>query len=68
MTVPERYSLIPYIGILLFNLVPFHMLGDFFFPPSFFRQSVLVHMEISGGGLLRFSHARKKIRGTFYLP
>ena len=40
----------------------------FFFPPSFFRQSVLVHIEISGGGLLRFTHARRKIRGTFNLP
>ena len=48
MTVLERYSLIPYIGILLFNLIPFHTLGDFFFFPSFFRQSVLVHIGISG--------------------
>lgn len=39
----------------------------FFFPPSFFRQSVLVHIGISGWGLLRFSGAYKRKRGTFDL-
>lgn len=49
MTVLERYSLIPYIGILLFNLVPFHVLGDFFFHHPFLGSLYLFILKSQVG-------------------